>query len=79
VLSRSTEATDRGEKLRIYAREGVMHVWLMDPPRKSLEVLTLDPRRRQWTKTAELEGHDHVRAIRCRRARARRAVDLGVC
>jgi hypothetical protein len=26
-------------------------------------VLTLDPRRRQWTKTAEVEGRGNVRAV----------------
>lgn len=41
VLSPSTEAIDRGEKLRIYARESVAHAWLIDPSRRTLEVLTL--------------------------------------
>jgi Uma2 family endonuclease len=42
VLSPSTEYIDRGKKLRIYAREGVAHAWLVDPLRQSLEVLTLE-------------------------------------
>lgn len=42
VLSPSTEATDRDEKLRIYSRERVTHVWLVDPILKTLEVLRLD-------------------------------------
>jgi len=42
VLSPSTEAIDRGRKLGIYAREGVPHVWLVDPLRQSLEVLALE-------------------------------------
>lgn len=42
VLSPSTEAIDRDEKLRIYAREGVGHVWFVDPLVKTLEVLRLD-------------------------------------
>jgi Uma2 family endonuclease len=62
VLSPSTEAIDRGEKLRVYAREGAVHAWLIDPSRRTLEVLTLDPRRQQWTKTATLEGRGSVRA-----------------
>jgi Uma2 family endonuclease len=41
VLSPSTETIDRGRKLGIYAREGVSHVWLVDPLRQSLEVLAL--------------------------------------
>ena len=42
VVSPSTEGIDRGCKLRIYAREGVTHAWLVDPLRRSLEVLTLE-------------------------------------
>lgn len=42
VLSASTEMIDRGRKLTIYAREGVPHVWLVDPSRRSLEVLALE-------------------------------------
>ena len=41
VLSPSTEHIDRGKKLRVYAREGVSHAWLVDPLRQSLEVLAL--------------------------------------
>jgi Uma2 family endonuclease len=41
VVSPSTEHIDRRKKLRIYAREGVVHVWLVDPLRQSLEVLAL--------------------------------------
>ena len=42
VLSKSTEATDRSEKLAIYGRERVGHVWFVDPLVKTLEVLRLD-------------------------------------
>lgn len=42
VLSASTAAIDRGEKLPIYARERMPHVWLIDPIIKTLEVLRLD-------------------------------------
>lgn len=42
VLSPSTAAIDRGEKLRIFARERVAHAWLVDPIVKTLEVLRLD-------------------------------------
>jgi Uma2 family endonuclease len=42
VLSPSTEATDRAEKLPIYAGERVPHVWLIDPLVRTLEVLRLD-------------------------------------
>lgn len=42
VLSRSTAALDRGDKLDVYARERVGHVWLVDPEAQTLEVLRLD-------------------------------------
>jgi Uma2 family endonuclease len=41
VLSKSTEALDRNEKLPIYAAQGVRHVWLLDPVAKTLEVHAL--------------------------------------
>ena len=42
VVSPSTEAIDRGRKLRIYARERVAHAWLVNPLRHTLEVLALE-------------------------------------
>jgi Uma2 family endonuclease len=42
VLSASTAKVDRAGKLPIYAREGVRHVWLVDPIVHTLEVLELD-------------------------------------
>ena len=33
---------DRTRKLRIYAREGVRHAWLVDPAMRMIEVLTLE-------------------------------------
>jgi Uma2 family endonuclease len=41
VLSKSTEVIDRTQKLPIYARHGVAHVWLIDPIAKTLEVHAL--------------------------------------
>jgi len=38
VLSPSTAATDRVEKMQIYGRERVGHVWLLDPLAQSIEV-----------------------------------------
>ena len=60
VLSPSTETIDRGRKLGIYAREGVPHVWLVDPLRQSLEVLALESGR--LAQTAEYHGNSSVRA-----------------
>jgi Uma2 family endonuclease len=62
VLSVSTEKLDRGEKLRVYARERVAHVWLIDPLRQTLEVLALDLRG-QWAKRGAFEGRASVRAV----------------
>jgi Uma2 family endonuclease len=42
VLSPSTEAIDRADKMPIYARERVGHVWLVDPLTRTLEVFWLD-------------------------------------
>ena len=42
ALSRSTAAFDRGEKVPIYARERVGHVWLVDALARTLEILRLD-------------------------------------
>ena len=42
VVSPSTEHVDRADKMPIYAREGVAHVWLVDPGVKTLEVFRLD-------------------------------------
>jgi len=38
VLSPSTAKYDRGEKMPLYARHGVSHLWLIDPEAKTLEV-----------------------------------------
>jgi len=42
VLSPSTAKIDRGDKLTIFAREGVQHAWLLDPTAKTLEVFRLE-------------------------------------
>jgi Uma2 family endonuclease len=60
VLSASTETLDRGKKLRIYAREGVVHAWLVDPLAHTLEVMCLEAGR--WTLLGKHEGDLGVRA-----------------
>ena len=60
VLSTSTETLDRGNKLRIYAREGVAHAWLVNPLAHTLEVLSLETGR--WTQLGRHEGEAKVRA-----------------
>lgn len=42
VLSPSTVTLDRMDKLPVYAREGVSHVWLVDPEARTVEVLRLE-------------------------------------
>jgi Uma2 family endonuclease len=41
ILSQSTAASDRADKLPLYATERVSHVWLIDPSLRTLEVLRL--------------------------------------
>jgi hypothetical protein len=60
VLSPSTERIDRTKKLAIYAREGVHHVWLLDPLTRTLEILRLEGA--HWSSTATHEGEQHIRA-----------------
>lgn len=42
VLSPSTAVLDRGDKRKVYQREGVRWLWLVDPQSRTLEVLELD-------------------------------------
>ena len=60
VLSTSTEAIDRGKKLRIYARESVAHAWLVDPLAHTLEVVCLEAGR--WSQLGTYEGEARIRA-----------------
>ena len=60
TLSPSTARIDRTRKLAIYAREGVHHVWLVDPLARTLEVLALDGDR--WIVAENHGGDDVVRA-----------------
>lgn len=60
VLSPSTAVKDRAKKLPIYAREGVRHVWLVDPLQRTLDVLRLQDR--NWLIVAVHEGNARVRA-----------------
>lgn len=41
VVSPSSERTDRGEKLPIYASHGIGHAWLVHPRRRTVEVFRL--------------------------------------
>ena len=60
VLSPSTGAIDRGRKMRIYARERVGHLWLVDPNARTLEVYRLEGPR--WVVAGTHAGAECVRA-----------------
>lgn len=62
VLSPSTAAFDREEKMPVYAREGVRHAWLVDPIARTLEVYTLGTDGR-WGEPVRHGGADIVRAV----------------
>jgi Uma2 family endonuclease len=60
ILSPSTEALDRVAKLPVYAREGVTHVWFVNPRVQTLEVLRLE--HGTWIVVATFDGDASVRA-----------------
>jgi Uma2 family endonuclease len=60
IPSSSTEAVDRGEKMTVYARERVAHVWLVDPLVRTLEVFRLDGD--TWRMLKTWHGEVRVRA-----------------
>jgi Uma2 family endonuclease len=62
VLSRSTAVFDRSEKMPLYARERVLHAWLIDPLVQMLEVYRLASEGGLWTLLAVHHGNVLVRA-----------------
>ncbi len=60
VLSPSTQAVDRADKMDIYRREQVNHVWLVDPSGETLEVFRLEAT--SWLRVAVWRGSQLVRA-----------------
>lgn len=61
IISPATETIDRGKKMRIYRREGVKHIWLINPSARTLEVYRLQDRLYVLLDTYE-EGDVAVRA-----------------
>jgi Uma2 family endonuclease len=59
VASASTERFDRVEKLPVYARAGVGHVWLVNPLTRTVEVLRRAGA--NWTLTGAHGGDGLVR------------------
>lgn len=63
VVSPSTGRIDRARKMRIYAREGVAHLWFVEPLARTLEVYRLDEAERRWVVVENFGGDDVVRAV----------------
>lgn len=59
ILSPATASTDRALKMPLYAREGIPHLWLVDPDVRMLEVYRLEGDRR-WLLLATLKDDDPV-------------------
>ncbi len=59
VLSRSSAAFDRGEKLDIYATWSVGHAWLVDPATRTLEAYRLEAKR--WVRVGGWSENARVR------------------
>jgi Uma2 family endonuclease len=60
ILSPGTIAFDRGAKRRIYAREGIAHLWFVEPEQQQLEVFRLQAS--HWVLTETFEDSALVRA-----------------
>jgi Uma2 family endonuclease len=60
VLSPSTQAIDRTDKLGVYAAYGVKHCWYVDPTARTLEVLQLTGDK--WLLEATFKDADTVAA-----------------
>lgn len=61
ILSPSTAKIDRAEKMPLYARYGVSHLWLVDPLIKTLEVYELQNGR--WSNLNTFKDDDVVSAL----------------
>lgn len=59
IVSPSTGRIDRSRKMRHYAGDGVIHLWLVDPLVQTLEVYRLEDAR--WTVVGTHAGNDAVR------------------
>jgi Uma2 family endonuclease len=60
ILSERTRPRDKGPKMRIYAQEGVRHVWHVDPLARTLDIF----RRHEghWLLVHSFAGAERVRA-----------------
>lgn len=60
IVSPSSEGRDRIQKMSLYAREQVAHVWLLSPTARTLEVYRCEPGPR-WSRVAAFTGHEPAR------------------
>lgn len=60
ALSPGTARKDRTDKMPLYARNGVRHLWLLDPILQTLEVYRLEAAR--WVSVGTYGGDDKIRA-----------------
>jgi Uma2 family endonuclease len=60
ILSPGTRRFDLTDKRALYGRNGVAHLWLVDPDARTLEAFTLDAGR--WTLAAAFQDGDDIRA-----------------
>ncbi len=60
VLSPSTARLDRARKMHVYAREGVAHLWLLDPIARVLESYRREGE--HWVVAATYDGDATIRA-----------------
>jgi Uma2 family endonuclease len=60
ILSERTRQRDKGPKQRIYAREGVRHMWHVDPLAHTLDIFRLQGS--QWLLVDSFSGEQRVRA-----------------
>jgi Uma2 family endonuclease len=61
ILSPSTEATDRGRKLQMFARYGVPEYWIVDPVNEVIEVHRLEAG--SYVLVQRAMGDDEVRSV----------------
>ena len=59
ILSQSTRRLDQGPKMRIYAREGVRHLWHVDPIARTLDLFRLAEG--DWLRVERFTGEGRVR------------------
>jgi len=62
ILSPGTASLDRVRKMRVYAREGIGHAWLVDPLVRTLEVFRLHPDGGSWLLVSAHSAEEVVRA-----------------